>query len=133
MQILKTIPIILGVSLLVSSCARKPGKYNLIGTWESDCYQPGSNKYTQKTVYSPDGSFESQSSVKFFLTYNVYFSGTYKATKNKLVETITNSSNPATIVNLPQSQTSNLKWIDDNSITVVTGNTKCMAIRLESN
>ncbi len=53
--------------------------------------------------------------------------------KNKLFETVTNSSEPTTRRSLPQSQTSDLKWIDNNSVVVSTGNTKCTAIRLASN
>ena len=130
----KILPTILGLSLLASSCGRNPGKYNLTGIWSSECYQPGAgSKYTTRTVYSPDGTFETTSSAKFIFTYTVSFSGTYKAGKNKLFETVTNSSEPTTRRSLPQSQTSYLKWIDNNSVIVSTGNTKCTAIRLASN
>lgn len=130
----RILPIVVGLPLLVSSCAPKPGKYDLTGIWSAECYQPGANsKYTTKTVYSPDGFFETQSTAKFIFTYTVSFSGTYKADKNKLKETITNSSVPTNRSSLPQIQTSDLKWIDDHSVAVTTGNTKCTAIRLAKN
>ena len=122
---------LLALTLLLFSCSRKLSRHSLIGIWQLECYTPENNsKYSATTAYTSDGSFETQTTSSFlFYTHNTLFSGTYKANKKKLQETITYSSRPTGTFKLPQTQVSNLNWIDENSLAVTTGDVSCTATR----
>lgn len=139
MQVLKTIPIILGISLLVSSCEKKPEKYNLTGVWESQCIENLSEgdillggkdrKFTQTTTYFANGKFESQLDIKYLFKDSIIYSGTYKVDDKQIEHTTTNSNNLLFSEDLPSTEITKLEWLDDNSTIFVDGEIKCISHR----
>ena len=124
---LKTLSLVT-LLLLLQACANKPRMYDLTGVWESECIDINdNNRYTIKIAYLANGSFESQSKTRY---QSAFFSGNYKHHKTKLNQTFFTSSNPRHRNKLPKTQISDLKWIDNNSVLITTGNDKCTANRI---
>lgn len=139
MQVLKTIPIILGISILVSSCEKKPGKYNLTGVWESQCIENLSEgdiliggkdrNFTETTTYFANGKFNSKLDIKYFFKDSIIYSGTYKVNERQVERTINNSNNQFFFDDLPSTEITKLEWLDDNSTIFVDGEIKCISHR----
>ena len=127
---LKTLSLVM-LLLLLQSCSSKPGKYNMVGVWESDCVTTGTlGSYKVKSVYAPDGSFEAQM-ITESASFNInFYSGTYKASRNKLQETITSIEGKSNLYGLPMTDESDLKWIDDRSVLINTDGDKCTTVRV---
>lgn len=117
--------------LLLQSCSNTFRKYDIVGIWDSECINLTDNYSHGYTVtYTSDLSFESHSKSR---TQPTFLSGTYKASRNKLTETYTKSNKRSHQAKLPLTQTTDLKWIDDNSILMTIGSNRCTATRASSN
>lgn len=130
----KILPIVVGLPLLVSSCARKPGKYDLTGVWESECTQIETGRqFTENLVYHSNKIFEGRLNVKYKNKDSIVYSGTYKADKDKLEETINQFNVKDPLNQIIKTQTKTLDWINDNSVIMTLDTVKCTAIRLTNN
>ena len=128
---LKTLSLV-ALILLLQSCSNASKKYNIVGIWDSDCIDTSDNSRYDSTVviYDSDLSFESHSKSR---TQPTLLSGSYKASRNKLVKTYKKSNKRSHQAKLPLTQTTDLKWIDDNSILMTIGSNRCTATRASSN
>ena len=126
---LKTLSLIT-IFLLLQSCS-KPKKYDMVGIWKSDCVTTGTlGSYEIKSVYAPDGSFEAQMITTSPSFPTRFYSGTYKASRNKLKETITSIEGKSDLYGLPIDSESSLKWIDNHSVLINADGDKCTTVRV---
>ena len=103
----------------------------MVGVWESNCVTTGTlGSYEIKSVYAPDGSFEAQMITTSPSFPTRFYSGTYKASKNKLKETITSIEGKSNLYGLPMDSESSLKWIDDHSVLIDADGDKCTTVRV---
>ncbi|MGB5632910.1 MAG: hypothetical protein WBM86_09055 [Waterburya sp.] len=139
----KILPIVVGLPLLVSSCARKPGKYDLTGVWESKCTENMSEgdivlgakerNFTEQTTYFADGRFESQLDIKYFFKDSILYSGIYKVNREEVQQTTTDTNNSFFFRDLPSTDTIKLDWIDANTTKLSDGGIQCTSIRVATN
>lgn len=127
---LKTFSLV-ALILLLQSCSNASKKYDIVGIWDSECINTNdNNRHGATVIYAKDASFESRSKSK---TQPMLLFGTYKASRGKLIKTYIKSNRRSHQTKLPLTQTTDLKWIDNNSILMTIGSNRCTATRAYSN